>query len=230
MEKAEREKLRPRMVVTITDTEDAKRVERVFSNWQVPIWYQCRGKGTAPSEMMDIFGLSGTTRLLTIGFASRQRVSGLFDAMTKRLSFRQRGRGVAISIPVTGLQTHLFNLLKDEVKDEVERTMDEQKVGSEYVVIWASVARDYAEDVVDAARAAGARGGTVIRGQRHSSEVAQRRFGVADREEQDFVMIIAKKENKSKIMTAISESCGMNTKAHGVVLSLPVDEVVGLEE
>lgn len=30
-------------------------------------------------------------------------------------------------------------------------------------------------------------------------------------------------------MTAISEKCGLKTEAHGVVLSMPVDDIMGLE-
>ena len=42
-------------------------------------------------------------------------------------------------------------------------------------------------------------------------------------------MIVVPRENKAEIMAAISGACGLNTPAHGVVLSLPVDDVLGLE-
>ena len=31
-------------------------------------------------------------------------------------------------------------------------------------------------------------------------------------------------------MTAICNACGLHTPAHGIVLSLPVDDAIGLEE
>ena len=31
------------------------------------------------------------------------------------------------------------------------------------------------------------------------------------------------------VMNAISDACGLRTDAHGIILSLPVDEVIGLE-
>lgn len=45
----------PRLVVFITRMEDEKKLEEVFDALHIPIFYQCRGKGTAPSEMLDIF-------------------------------------------------------------------------------------------------------------------------------------------------------------------------------
>ena len=42
-------------------------------------------------------------------------------------------------------------------------------------------------------------------------------------------MIVAPKAKKSAIMSAICDACGLRTAAHGVVLSLPVEEAIGLE-
>ena len=237
MSSLERENLFPRMLIAITKLEDREKLEKLFGESDVPIWYQCRGKGTAPSETMDIFGLSGTTRLITAAFLPKWKVEELFDAMTHRLTFRQKGGGVAISIPVTGLQSHIFHLLKDKARDEVEKRIEERidadmadmENKMEYVVIWASVSVGYSDDVVDAARVAGARGGTIIKGRRRSSERASQHLGLSTQEEQDFVLIVAPKAKKREIMSAISEACGLGTEAHGVVLSLPVDEAIGLE-
>lgn len=228
----------PRMMVAITKVEDGKRLEKLLDESNVPIWYQCRGNGTAPSELMDVFGFSGTTRLLTISILPKHQITALFDLMSKRLNFRQRGGGVAISIPVTGLQSHVITLLKDKVRAEVEKKMEERSnmdmaetwKKQEYIVIWVSVTSGYSDDVIDAARAVGARGGTVIKGRRRNSDRVRQHFGVATQEEQDFVMIVAKKDKKSAIMGAICDQCGMSTKARGVVLSLPVDDALGLEE
>ena len=38
-----------------------------------------------------------------------------------------------------------------------------------------------------------------------------------------------RKEEKLAIMQAICDSCGLQSEAQGIVLSLPVDRVVGLE-
>ena len=99
---------------------------------------------------------------------------------------------------------------------------------SEYAVIWVSVASGYSDDVVDAARNAGAKGGTVMKGRRRSSEQVSHHFGISMQEEQDFVMIVVPRDKKSETMAAITSVCGLGTDAHGVVLALPVDEVMGL--
>lgn len=234
----EDKQLHPRMFISVNRDEDGRRLEELFDDSDIPFFYQCRGKGTASSEMMDIFGLSGTTRLITVGFLPKARVGELFEAMTHRLSYRQRGSGIALSIPITGIQSGILQMLREDVaeaaekhiKERIEKDMAEIEKKSEYTVIWVSVASGYSDDVVDASRAAGARGGTVIKGRRRHSERVSQHMGISTQDEQDFVMIVTPKEKKSEVMSAISNACGLRTPAHGVVLSLPVDEVIGLEE
>ena len=224
----EDKQLHPRMFISVNRDEDGRRLEELFDDLDIPFFYQCRGKGTASSEMMDIFGLSGTTRLITVGFLPKARVGELFEAMTHRLSYRQRGSGIALSIPITGIQSGILQMLREDVaeaaekhiKERIEKDMAEIEKKSEYTVIWVSVASGYSDDVVDASRAAGARGGTRV----------SQHMGISTQDEQDFVMIVTPKEKKSEVMSAISNACGLRTPAHGVVLSLPVDEVIGLEE
>jgi len=42
------------------------------------------------------------------------------------------------------------------------------------------------------------------------------------------ILILAECDKKVPIMQAISENYGLNTKAHGLIFSLPVDNVIGL--
>ena len=151
--------------------------------------------------------------------------------MRSQLFYHQRGGGIAFSIPITGLQGNFYQILdaetaKKTVKERTETDMEQTEKKSEYTLIWASVAAGFSDDVIDAARAAGAKGGTVLKGLRCNSEPVSRRFGVSRQAEQDFVMIVTAKAKK----TAISRSCGLGKEAHGIVLALPVDDVMGLEE
>ena len=228
----------PRMVIFIMHAEDEKKIEGIFDSMHIPIFYQCRGQGTAPSEIMDIFGFGGTTRLITIGLLPKFAVKELFEKAGRKLSFYQRGGGIVISIPITGLQSPLYHMLNDESRAIVEKRINERIEGdmaeihekSEYNVIWVSVAAGYSDQVIDTARAAGAKGGTVLRGRRQNSEHVSQHLGIPMQDEQDFVMIVAPRAKKGEIMSAICNACGLRTPAHGTVISLPVDDAIGLEE
>lgn len=63
---------------------------------------------------------------------------------------------------------------------------------------------------------------------RIGSEEAMKFWNISIQQEREVVLILAKKENKKVIMQAIHKSCGMQSKANGIVLSLPVDEIIGV--
>lgn len=64
-----------------------------------------------------------------------------------------------------------------------------------------------------------------------TSETAYSLASVADvATTREVVLILAKKEDKRPIMQAIFEQCGMTSEAHGTVLSLPVDGIIGLDQ
>ena len=228
----------PRMFVFVTRVEDEKKLGEIFDSMHVPICYQCRGQGTAPSEVMDIFGFGGTTRLITMGFLPKFAVKELFEKTGQQFAFDQRGGGIVITIPITGLQNPLFQMLNDEsrvimekrMKERIEGDMAEIHEKSGFNVIWVSVAAGYSDQVIDTARTAGAKGGTILRGRRRNSEHVSQHFGISIQDEQDFVMIVVPRANKSEVMSAICSVCGLHTPAHGIVISLPVDDAIGLEE
>ncbi len=227
----------PRILVAITQTEDGKRLEEILTGLHIPICYQCRGKGTAPTEMLDLFGLGGAARLVTVAILSNVMAREAFDALNRGLAVRRRGRGIAVTIPVTGLQSPLMQLLSAEAREAVEqkaeeritRDMAEMQEKAAYAALLVAVASGYSEDVVEAARSAGARGGTVLKGRRKNSEQVSAHFGVALQEEQELVVIVVPRAKKTGVMSAISSACGLKTQAHGVVIALPVDEAIGLE-
>ena len=82
----------------------------------------------------------------------------------------------------------------------------------------------------DRSGAAGARGGTVSKARAGTSAHSSQYFGTSLQEEQECVVITVPREKKYEIMSAITTSCGLKTPAHGMVISLPVDDVMGLEQ
>lgn len=220
----------PRVVITITREEDEKRLTEVFDSMNVPISFQLRGKGTAPSEMMDIFGLRGTTRVITFALLAQAQAASLFEVMRNQLFFHQKGGGIAITVPIIGLQSHILQMIGGDPDETMKGDEREMKEKPEYTLICVSVSNGYSDDVIDAARDAGAKGGTVIKGRRRGSERVSQHFGISIQEEQEFVMIVVPREKKSEIMSAITGVCGLGTQAHGVVLSVPVEDVMGLAD
>ena len=83
------------------------------------------------------------------------------------------------------------------------------------------------DTVMNAARAAGAAGGTVIQGKGTASEEAAHFFNISIASEKEMIFIVSKKEQKSQIMRSVLEKAGPGTEAGAVLFSLPVPSVEG---
>ena len=81
--------------------------------------------------------------------------------------------------------------------------------------------------VMNAARAAGATGGTVLHGKGEGNKNEEKFYNVSIASEKEVILIVARKEQKSDIMRSILEKAGPNTEAETVVFSLPTSEVAG---
>ena len=98
----------------------------------------------------------------------------------------------------------------------------------EYSLIVTILNSGSAEDVMEAAKKAGAGGGTLVHSRGIETQEATAFWGLSMQEEKEIVLIIAEHDSKLKIMSTIGEKCGMNTEAKGLVLSLPIDSVMGI--
>lgn len=80
--------------------------------------------------------------------------------------------------------------------------------------------------VMNAARAAGARGGTTLHG-KGTGEKDPHFYNITLAEEKEVVLIVAATEQKSEIMTSIIKKAGPDTEAGTIAFSLPTTEVAG---
>ena len=219
--------LMPRIIVTISNTGNEKKLKEIFDMSGVPVSFSCPAQGTAPSAIMDIFGLSGRSKIITAGLTVKSRVKEIFSSLSSGLAFTEKGKGIAFTIPLTALQSHVLTTLEKE--KQIIPEGDEIKVSEKtYSAIFASCTIGYSEDVFEVARKAGATGGTIIKGMREISEDFCENLGLPRLEEQDLILIVTPKEIKKDIMTVIINECGISTEAHTTVMSFPIEDVFGL--
>ena len=96
-----------------------------------------------------------------------------------------------------------------------------------YKCILAIVNNGFAEEAMDAARAAGAKGGTILHGRGTISKDAEKFFNITIQPEKEIVMIIARATEADAILEGLYRVVGTSSNAQGVVFALPVDEALG---
>lgn len=98
---------------------------------------------------------------------------------------------------------------------------------SEYVLINVVADRGNTDLVMEAARGAGATGGTAVRARGTGAGIAKI-LGMTISEEKEIIYIVAPRALRDGIMRAVMEKAGKDTSAHGIVFSLPVESVLGI--
>ena len=83
--------------------------------------------------------------------------------------------------------------------------------------------------VMDAARSAGAAGGTVVHAKGTGAMSAKKFFGLSIAAEKEMVFIVARSKNKNEIMRAIMHHAGADTEANSLVFTLPINDTAGFK-
>lgn len=97
-------------------------------------------------------------------------------------------------------------------------------------LIMCIVNEGFSEAVMDAARAVGAMGGTVVNVHGTANKVAEKFFSITIQPEKEMVMILVSSDIKEAVLHALYKAVGLNTPGHGIAFAVPVDNVVGLTD
>ena len=101
---------------------------------------------------------------------------------------------------------------------------------NQFEMVFAIVNSGYSGDIMEAVKACGATGGTIINSRGTANTEIEKFFGISISSEKEIVVILVKNELKDSILQAINKEVGLNKPGQGIVFSMPVDSVVGLSE
>ena len=109
-----------------------------------------------------------------------------------------------------------------------EREMEEGAEEAMHCLITAVVDKGKAEDVIDAATAAGSKGGTIINGRGSGIHETSRLFFMEIEPEKEIVLILSEKKDCEAIVSSISEKMEIEKPGKGIIFVQEVSKVCGL--
>lgn len=220
------------LLVVIVNRNDGSKITKFLKDRHFYLQFTCMAEGTRGSEIMDLLGLGSTDKTVVLCATSGLRTKTALEAVSEKLNLRKPGKGIAFTIPLSGVglpDTTSLNLKTSEHLQEImEDEVDKMNNTITHSIILAVVNQGNSEELVETANEAGAKGGTVINARRTGLEEVIKFFGMTVQPEKEIVAILTDRKSKPAIMDAINQSFGIDKPAHGIILSVPVDGIAGL--
>ncbi|MDR1651692.1 MAG: hypothetical protein LBR87_07875 [Synergistaceae bacterium] len=218
-----------KLLSVIVDRGMSQKVADILKEEQVRFHFITLGEGTAGSDILALLGLNSVDKSLMCCLVPEFGASPLIRVIADKVQLSRPGRGIAFTIPLSGVSGSALQLItKDfEAKGDAD-TVETVKKSAKYDMILSIINQGHVDELMTAAKGAGARGGTVLHGRKCDIGEDGKFFGISPQMEKDIVAILTNHEKKNDIMKALAASCGMSTEAQGLIFSLPVDEIEGL--
>ncbi len=214
------------LFITIVKKSDENEFAEFFlAHGAAPI-YSSICQGSANSKTLDLLGLEKSEKMLMQALVPHNKLNELKNGLIREMEIDRPDRGIALAVPLSSLASRrvLSHIIKDESEENLKSDDNERKTDMELIV--SICAKGHSDSIMDAARKAGARGGTIIKAKGTASTGTDKFFGMAISDEKEITYIVAKKELRSDIMKEIATYTYADG-AHPIVFSLPVTETAG---
>lgn len=214
-------------MTTIVDRKIINKYMDLYQENDLHVMYLTLGAGTAANEIMDYLGLESREKAVAFSVLEEGAWKTVKKQLERKLKIDAPGGGIAFTIPLSsigGKKVLQFLLESQEYIKEEESSL--QNTTHELVVAIAE--QGYTELIMEAAREAGAYGGTVVHAKGTGMKASEKFMGVSLAAEKEMVFIVVKTEQKNGIMQAIMQKAGLNSKAKAITFSLPVTDTAGL--
>lgn len=216
------------MIMSIVERGSGGKLVKLYSKHQIFTHIRFEGQGTATSEILDILGLGGSEKDIILSITTRPAARALLGKLDDELRGAAPGRGIAFTAPLSALSSLMAAYIDLRTKAEggEESSMENQQKSS---MILVTVNQGTTGAVMETARKAGARGGTIIRGRWAGDESFAQTAGITTLQaEKELIFIVVPTELRSGVMDAISKNHGLRTEAGAMVTSIGVEQMVHL--
>lgn len=214
----------PMILLSIVERDKGKKLIKELENIGIRINFQSVGFGTAPTEMMDIFGLGTNDKDIIISLGTEAIVKNMMANFGTAFESHSKYGGLMIILEVSAASRILTEILDFNNDKSTEKGDGAMKNEHHNNLIIISVNEGYSDDVMQIARKAGATGGTVIKGR--LAEVEQfAEIGKNNIEgEREILCILAPSKTSKQIMVDVNKEFGLTSEANGIVFAIPTEK------
>jgi len=182
-------------------------------------------KGTINSRVLNFIGLTDVRRELVYLAAEKSVAYRALEEMNEEFEFDKPNRGIVFTTSInTVLGSKNIKPKKRVVKNDIERRGDEAM----YNLITVIVDKGRAEEVIDAANKAGAKGGTIINARGSGIHESGKILSMEIEPEKEIVMILSESDTTENIVSAIKDAIKIDEPGNGILFVQDVNRTYGI--
>ncbi len=220
---------RTKLLISVVNQKDDVVLKEILDDFSVTLSFTFAGRGTARSAVLDYLGIGETEKAVVFSLFPESDEELILREIREKMSLYLVGRGISFTVPLSAVSDIIAGGL---VRAAANKTVNGSKIMNneerKYDLIIAAVDSNLTDEAMEAARSAGAAGGTIIRARSLENAKAEQFIGITLAKEQELLLILSKREGKLAIMNALSERVGLKTEAGGIIFSIPVDRTAGI--
>lgn len=179
------------------------------------------GRSLAKTNLVAMLGLGENSKDIIMMLVENEISDSVKNAIVKAASKEKRNFGELFSI---GIDSLLKAGTAENTGTDGSLTQEEDIMNTQNEMITVIVNKGYADDVMAAARRAGAGGGTVINARGTAKETDERFFGMHIVSEKEMLVMVVPAEKKDAVLTAIRELKCLKDPGMGIAYSGKVED------
>ena len=181
------------------------------------------GRGTAESRILRLLCLGDTEKDLVLTLAPAGEMPAITNGLRDGSHMAGKVPGVAFVIDVSGILRHILSAPGAASQPSHTATGESMNAQASHQLICVIVNAGYADDVMNAARTAGATGGTVINARGTGREEDVKFFGITLVPEKELLLILAEQAAAPDILEAIRRTPCLNEPGIGIAFCMAVE-------
>ena len=180
-------------------------------------------RGTIKHSLLNFLSINDQRKeIVILGTYSKKNAMFLAE-LNKVFRFDKPNHGIVFTTSAGKIIGSRLNEVKaNEEESGVRKSM--------YQLIISIVNRGDASDVVDAAQAAGSKGGTIINARGSGIHETQRLFNMDIEPEKEMVMILSKEDITDSIVSSIRNELKIDQPGNGIIFIQDVNQTYGIYE
>ena len=214
-------------LISVVNPAAMEQVCEIAAALDLPQTVTMLGHGTAAQSMLDLLGIESTEKRVIMTVANPEKTRQFIKNMRQQLYIGIPGHGIVIAVPIKSVGGGKTLAYLNNGEQQTARYTPELNSKYELIIIVANEGRT--DQVMNAARAAGATGGTVLHGKGSGSQNPKKFYNVSIASEKEVILMVAQSDRKAAIMQSVLHQAGPDSEAGAVLFSLPVSEVAGFD-